>query len=736
MSSSNSYFWDRFINVSVTFIDESNTLTPEERETIKNLPGIATRLSDIHTMLEYNHKQITSITIVTRDTGTVVKWNNKISQVIVTVKANDGSVYVLKAKRKRRAASENMDLGKWVWSKWKKEIAAIEQVNHSQTAVTISKKQSLDKGKKVIIPMSKEKVVNRLANANDIYYEVETILADHWKRMVTPRKSDILTEFGAYIQGSPVAVGVAERIEEIVNEWYDRIRSNIPEWQRTTFKYVRPESWYDPMMIRDSLIEYTRSIDHRIAENQYKAWKRKIEDQIAEWQEWEDRCTRDDRCMSMGWNSHPLKLISEARDIEWDALSALEYGASTMTSKQWKKSAGYPWVQMKKWHVAWHSNIIGKYVQSKFPYSIVSSTAQHFPKPEEMIDEDNWQILPAIRTQATGSGTKSRLVHIVPLHVVCIERAYWHRFWSKWDSDIYYASSNSFEWNCDCDHVIINRSSRENISQWISSEVNDTHRSSVISLDWSRFDQSLSKKLIVDGCIHSLGGQPLHDIYNKQILLRAPWTDIDKQNWRAGLLSGSQLTSIIGSLWNMVMVNTILQDHLGIIDYHGSVQGDDGLLVIPNEYDPKEIVREIAAIANKEFGFTMHPDKVYTWRKGVDRDIQPVAEYLKMYIYSNGSHEMFLGRAINKLFRRERKISTDMNEEEIQYYITKFIEHIKTLTTYDPGLKQLNQVIANKINDPVARMILVTAITEVGQQKESAIRSYVQQLITGDIDVQ
>jgi len=328
--------------------------------------------------------------------------------------------------------------------------------------------------------------------------------------------------------------------------------------------------------------------------------------------------------------------------------------------------------------------------------------AQTLPTLDEVWKWKTTVITPGIRTQATGSATKSRLIHIVPCDVFLRERAVWIKAWEQWNSDVWY-SRDDLE---NIGHVIYNRSSPDAIGQWIKRS--SSKYSAAISVDWSSFDASLSKALIMDVIADTLSAELSQWYRKREFIFKSPWDDINNEEWRNGLLSGSQLTSWIGSKWNAAMIRYFMSEL--DIDYTASVQGDDGLIFVNTSSDVSEIIGEISVMA-KKLGFTMHPDKVYA-RKVKDTEKKtfppdPIAEYLKRWHFCDGQHRLFLGRAMNRLFRRERELDIDrISEEEEMYLAEKFSDHLHILKHYDSNLEGLRYAIRKVVNKDVANVIV------------------------------
>jgi len=660
----------------IHILDECG-LSDTEKSELLNLPSLQDKIRELSSDVA-NVSEIRIMTQPCNEESREKAWHGKVEALVIIAKTKDGREVITKVRRTKKGGKKKSY--KWNWRakwKWSDTEAVVIPLNERKTMVQCtSADHNTNTDKTYIINKSAEKVVSEIASSKwrNIVHIVDDMYQRQLRNLLVKRKDDKMTEFGWQVEGRWVCRPHSKLVEAILQQWFKYIKSSLPWHQKETSKYFRPESAYDPEMVRQSWLPYIRNIDDSIVQRQRKVWK-------------EFGVTDYDAKVKDVTEPHTLISYNE---------SHIRKVALTMTGKQLKKAAGFPWIGLRKRDVLHRS--LGLF-ESK---SLESIAAYTLPTLDEVWKWKTTVITPGIRTQATGSATKSRLIHIVPCDVFLRERAVWIKAWEQWNSDVWYGKDDLEE----IGHVIYNKSSPDVIGQWIKQSTSKYN--AAISVDWSSFDASLSKALITDIITDTLSTELGQWYRKRRFIFKSPWNDINNEEWRNGLLSGSQLTSWIGSKWNAAMIRYFMSEL--DIDFAASVQGDDGLIFINASSDVQEIVKEIAGMA-KKLGFTMHPDKVYARRvKDTKKWIgppDPIAEYLKRWYFCNGEHRLFIGRAMNRLFRRERELSVDrLSEEEEVYLAEKFSDHLHILKHYDSNLEGLRYAIKKVVNQDVANVIV------------------------------
>jgi len=659
-----------------TLTGDLSGFSEEEKSEILNLPSLQDKIRDACSSLPGVHQIEIIVGRPENDEEKLRAWYGKILHMTIAIHTSDGRVVVTRVRRTKKGGKKGKM--KWDWRakwKWSDTTAVLQTSSPNKTTITTVTSDGNDAK---VIYKPKSRVIQEIHNSQwkEVAHIVDDMYQKQLRNLLVKRKDDKMTEFGWQVEGKWICRPQAKVVKAILQEWFRYLKPSLPKYQSHMTGYFRSESEYNPKMVRESWMPYIRERDKKIIDMQKRVWK-------------QQGVTDFDASIRDG--------VEQFLVLDWDENSVRNV-ASTLTGKQLKKAAGYPWIGLRKRDVLHRS--LGLF-ESKPTEALA---AQTLPSLEEVWKWNTSIITPGIRTQAAKSATKSRLIHIVPCDVFLRERSVWYPAWERWESDNRYVQRNLD----DIGNVIYNKSSPDIIGSWMK-QCSKEH-TAAMSIDWSSFDASVSKTA-VERIIRDTLSKDLGTWYRKhKFIFKSPWNDINNAEWRNGLLSGSQLTSWIGSKWNAAVIRYCLKE-IGISDYEASVQGDDGLIFFKrDDRSVNDIVAEFANVA-KRIGLTMHPDKVYAVRISDTKHLfspdDPLAEYLKRWYFQDGSHRLFVCRAMNRLFRRERKLDVDrVSEEEEQYLAEKFSDHVAVLKHYDPNLDGLYFAIKKVLNKHVATVVI------------------------------
>lgn len=216
----------------------------------------------------------------------------------------------------------------------------------------------------------------------------------------------------------------------------------------------------------------------------------------------------------------------------------------------------------------------------------------------------NIPLLPGVRTQASAGLTpelhgikdfksKSRLVSMVDVNQILTETRFASPFQKRLSHENWYAGGKN-------DNAILSLISthRNQYPQWLS-------------IDYSKFDQSISDWLIRDAFDvvraafdpayfdEDLFSLVVNDFINKSFVLDGYLIPSSK-----GVPSGSMFTQIVDSIVNKLMIDTYLGS-IGYSDYDMIIMGDDNLIFSKEEID----YSSLSSYLGKNFGINVSVGK-------------------------------------------------------------------------------------------------------------------------------
>lgn len=363
---------------------------------------------------------------------------------------------------------------------------------------------------------------------------------------------------------------------------------------------------------------------------------------------------------SFRWNQNYQKALKDLKKLfAQDHLTALRYTSDEDIINAVPKvstHSGWTWIETGfKTKGENMENIFKKWRDAKNTAIRVGS----FEKP----------ILPGVRTQCSGAFDeegnfthtckhKARLVSMVDLMVILAELKFAKPFQKVLGNKEFYAGAKdphgigSIIWDC-----------RVRFANYLS-------------LDYSRFDQSISSWLIEDAfsviksCFQGLSDEDelLWDIVVRDFIQKNFVTPSGYLHSKKGVPSGSMFTQIIDSLVNWIMITTYLYSKG--VKGQMLIMGDDNLLFV----DHIITADDIASYLKKNFGVIVNPDK--TTVGSTSRD----PEFLSRTWTRHGQWRD-PNVLISKLLYPERRRSYDGFSPEIVLY--------SYILAYDLGMQEL-----------------------------------------------
>jgi hypothetical protein len=302
---------------------------------------------------------------------------------------------------------------------------------------------------------------------------------------------------------------------------------------------------------------------------------------------------------SFRWNSHyqdaKAEMLDEVRHLQ---LAPLSYSCDDDVIEA---------IPKLDTHSGWTYILSGKRKKGENLEDIFSKwTAES--NLARQVGSFNKPIMPGVRTQASGEFDehgrktdkckhKTRLVSMIDLIQIIAELRFARPFQRYIGNRRYYAGGKSAR---DISSIIFNMRAK-----WTN----------YVSLDYSRFDQTISSWLIYDAfdvvkaAFRSFNQEEeqiwnivVHDFIHKTFVTKDGFVQSHK-----GVPSGSMFTQIIDSIVNRLMITTFLKTKK--IEGEMIIMGDDNLLYYRRPSSGADIRIEIASYLQKNFGITCNGEK-------------------------------------------------------------------------------------------------------------------------------
>lgn len=317
-------------------------------------------------------------------------------------------------------------------------------------------------------------------------------------------------------------------------------------------------------------INYLISVGYTQSKYEYEQIKQQIDN------------FRKDSAPWFGWNKHYKESLAElkAEAAVWH-LKSLRYGRNFIIEEAIPKDdshAGYEFIETGiRQKGGYKEGLLQKYEQAEarakklgtFDNKILIGTrTQTAPPYDTKTGKRNYKVKP-----------KSRLVSMVRLMLILAEMKFSHEVQKRIGISKWYAGGK----NTDQQRNIINQLKRSGYSGWIS-------------IDYSKYDQSISYWLIRDAFEVVKIGYTDDPYFDEQLFEIIVNDFIHKKIIRGdrkeipvskGVPSGSMFTQIIDSIVNKLMIMTFMKSQ-GIKKYEMFIMGDDNLIYLSTDRDLKK----------------------------------------------------------------------------------------------------------------------------------------------------
>lgn len=365
-----------------------------------------------------------------------------------------------------------------------------------------------------------------------------------------------------------------------------------PQWHDNRMVAYLEEIVLDPAVLRENM-EYLNSIGW----NQSKYDYSQIEEQIR-------RFTLPNHTW-FGWNKNYKTALK--RFIE----EATSYNLQTLDYDS--KDDIQEWISKDDAHAGWSYIITGLKKKGEYRGNLLHDFREEVKKARRR-GSFGKRVLSGTRTQAsspydtlTGERLyeykdKSRLVNMVDIYLVLAETIFAGPFQKKIGELRWYAGgkSNTVQKN------IILMMRAKFLKGWIS-------------IDYSKYDQSISNWLIRDAfkvvraafSKDKRFDEELFEIIQKDFIYKTI-IDGEKRERKSekGVPSGSMFTQIIDSVVNRLMIDTYFESKGKSTRYYQLfIMGDDNLIYYTGDEDAQAILEDMEGYLGRNFGIEMNASK-------------------------------------------------------------------------------------------------------------------------------
>lgn len=340
-----------------------------------------------------------------------------------------------------------------------------------------------------------------------------------------------------------------------------------------------------------SELDYLDSVGYRQSKYEYPKMEQQIKNFEAKSVAW------------FGWNENYKTALKNFKELarSWN-LRALDYGRNFMIDEAIPRDdshAGYDYIVTgcrKKGEYRegllnnYNKAVLDAKRKGTFENLILLGTrTQCAPPYDEITGKRNHDFEP-----------KSRLVSMVRFYLILAETVFSHRIQEKMGLSRWYAGGKDIRQQDNIIHSMI----RKGYKYWIS-------------IDYSKYDQSISRWLLYDAFMiirEAYANDPLFDEELFKIVMNdfMDKTIIDGNGKQRpitkGVPSGSMFTQPIDSIVNKLMIDTYMISK-GITNYEMIIMGDDNLIFIDCDIPVDDLLDDLEGYLDRNFGIKMHAKK-------------------------------------------------------------------------------------------------------------------------------